>query len=334
MPNRLLQAESIAIVGLEKNTGKTTFLNYLIEQNRAGQRRLALTSIGYDGEATDLVTKTAKPRIYVPAGTLVATARRLLGRCQVEKDIKLLSGISSALGEIVIFETLDDGFIELAGPGTIEQTKRLKQMIRSLDPEALLIVDGALSRLSSAGHGLAQKVVLCTGASLHPDQASVLDETLLAVSLLQLPVVKLTPDQAAALEGHDYVIAGSELRNGRFTGPLQISHMLQQVEASDDVLIIKGLITQEMLDELLSYGEIENIRLIAQDPTRIFVDRLTYDRLVRRGIILQVLGAAELALVVVNPSAPRGPGFGPDFLEQLQANVTVPVIDVRRQPWN
>lgn len=330
MPNKLLQAESIAIVGLEKNTGKTTFLNYLIEQNRAGQRPLALTSIGYDGEATDLVTKTAKPRIYVPRGTLVATARKLLKRCQVEKDIRLMSGIPSALGEIVIFETLDDGFIELAGPGTIEQTKQLKSMIQGLKPEALLIVDGALSRLSSAGHGLVEQVVLCTGGSVHPDQATVLDETLLAIQLLELPVVTLEDDTLTTLKSQDYVIQGETIRGGTFPGPLQISQMLSQVVASDDLIALSGVVTQEMLEELLSFPEINQLRLVAEDPTRFFLDRSTFERLQRRNIILQVQSAAKLAMVVVNPYAPRGPGFGPDFLQELRSRVSVPVIDVRR----
>lgn len=330
MLSRLLRAESIAIVGLEKNTGKTTFLNYLIEQNRTGQRRLALTSIGYDGEATDLVTKTAKPRIFVPRGTLVATARRLLTRSQVEKNILLLSGIPSSLGEIVIFETLDDGFVELAGPATIEQTKQLRDMIRLIDDEALLIVDGALSRLSSAGHGLAEEIVLCTGASVHPDRTKVLDETVLAVRLLQLPVVKLSDDKAKLLEQNDYLIAGETLRAGKFLGPLDIHQILEQVEPSDDLIALNGVITQEMLQELLSYGAIENIRLLGQDPTRFFVDQATFERLQRRDILLQVRGAAHLALVVVNPSAPRGPGFGPDFMELLKHRIDVPVIDVRR----
>lgn len=330
MLSRLLQAESVAIVGLEKNTGKTTFLNYLIEQNRTGQRRLALTSIGYDGEATDLVTKTAKPRIYVPKGTLTATARRLLPRSKVEKDILLLSGIPSSLGEIVIFQTLDDGFVELAGPATIEQTKQLKDMIRALDDEALFIVDGALSRLSSAGHGLAEEIVLCTGASVHPDQTKVLEETVLAAELLQLPVVSLPEDQSKLLAQNDYLIAGDDVRADRFNGPLDITQLIEQVTPSDDLIALNGVITQEMLHELLGVPAIENIRLVGQDPTRFFVDQPTFDRLKRRNILLQVAQASHLALVVVNPSAPRGPGFGPDFLETLKRRIDVPVIDVRR----
>lgn len=242
-----------------------------------------------------------------------------------------MSGIPSALGEIVIFKTLDDGFVELAGPGTIEQTKLLKTMIQQLDRDALMIVDGALSRLSSAGHGLAEKIVLCTGASVHPDQATVIQQTMLAVRLLQLPVVWLEDDVMQAFTNNDYVIAGEDIRSGKFAGPLEISQILQAVKKSDDLIGINGVITQAMMNEILSYEDLENIRLIGQDPTRFFLDQATYDRLVRRNIILQVLQSSELAMVVVNPYAPKGPGFGPDFLETLTKLITVDVIDVRRQ---
>lgn len=329
MLNSLQKADSIAIVGLEKNTGKTTFLNYLIQQ-LFGIRRLALTSIGYDGESTDLVTKTAKPRIYVSKGTLVATARALMERCQVQKEIISLSGISSALGEIVIFNALDDGFIELAGPGSIGEMKDLKAMLHRIDPFAQLIVDGALSRLSSAGHGLCEEVVLCTGGAVHPDEQVVIDETVFTTRLLQLPIAKVSEDELDRLATYDYVVSGETIRAGHFPEPLDVSSLVEEVRETDTSIIIRGLITQEMVEMILSQPVIENLKLIAQDPTRFFIDQTTWERLSRRGIELQVRHRSNLALIAVNPTAPRGPDFSEDFLEKIQAKVSVPVINVRR----
>ena len=329
MSNSLIDADSIAIVGLEKNTGKTTFLNYLIQQ-LAAKRRLALTSIGYDGESTDLVTRTAKPRIYVGQGTLVATARALLDRCQVEKEILHLSGIHSALGEIIIFSALDDGFIELAGPGSIGEMKQLKAMLHQIDSSAQLIVDGALSRLSSAGHGLCQEVVLCTGGAVHPDAQVVIDETVHTAELLQLPIVHLSEEQLDLMVSNDYIITGETTRAGCFPAPLDVSELLEDIRLDDTSLIIQGVITQEMMDELLSQPTIMNLDLIAQDPTRFFIDPSTWVKLKRRGIELKVRQRANLAAIIVNPTAPRGPSFGPDFQQRIQERVSVPVIDVRR----
>ena len=41
---------SLAIVGLEKNTGKTECLNYILRRIKDSADRFALTSIGIDGE--------------------------------------------------------------------------------------------------------------------------------------------------------------------------------------------------------------------------------------------------------------------------------------------
>mgnify|MGYP005827736867 CR=1 FL=1 len=70
--------ETISIVGLAKNAGKTVTLNYLIEQAENLNLSIGITSTGRDGESTDLVTNTQKPSIYVGEGMYVATAKKML----------------------------------------------------------------------------------------------------------------------------------------------------------------------------------------------------------------------------------------------------------------
>lgn len=57
-------------------------LNWMLHHDRL-QGTLGLTSIGRDGESTDVVTGTEKPGIFVREGTLIATARDMAaaGRC-------------------------------------------------------------------------------------------------------------------------------------------------------------------------------------------------------------------------------------------------------------
>ena len=43
-----------------------------------GEECLGLTSVGRDGECTDLVTGTEKPDLYLKKGDLFATARGML----------------------------------------------------------------------------------------------------------------------------------------------------------------------------------------------------------------------------------------------------------------
>ena len=66
--------QTMSIVGMCKNAGKTTMLNWMLHHDRL-QGTLGLTSIGRDGESTDVVTGTEKPGIFVREGTLIATAK-------------------------------------------------------------------------------------------------------------------------------------------------------------------------------------------------------------------------------------------------------------------
>lgn len=69
---------SVSLIGMCKNAGKTTVLNRLIKDCRRMDEGIALTSIGRDGERSDLVTNTKKPEIFVYDGTIIATAEKLL----------------------------------------------------------------------------------------------------------------------------------------------------------------------------------------------------------------------------------------------------------------
>ena len=94
---RLNETKTMSIVGMCKNAGKTTMLNWLLT---AGHLRgtLGLTSIGRDGESTDVVTGTEKPGIFVREGTLIATAKDMLRLGDVTKEILMTTGIPTPLG--------------------------------------------------------------------------------------------------------------------------------------------------------------------------------------------------------------------------------------------
>lgn len=89
---------SLSIIGMCKNAGKTTVLNKLIAELNESSVRLGLTSIGRDGESTDLVTRTAKPGIYVYEGTLVATAVDMFRLSDITREIIYSTGWPTPMG--------------------------------------------------------------------------------------------------------------------------------------------------------------------------------------------------------------------------------------------
>ena len=83
---RLNETKTMSIVGMCKNAGKTTMLNWLLTGGHL-RGTLGLTSIGRDGESTDIVTGTEKPGIFVREGTLIATAQDMLRLGDITKEI-------------------------------------------------------------------------------------------------------------------------------------------------------------------------------------------------------------------------------------------------------
>ena len=112
--------QTMSIVGMCKNAGKTTMLNWMLHHDRL-QGTLGLTSIGRDGESTDVVTGTEKPGIFVREGTLIATAKDMLRLGDTTLEIMETTGIPTPLGEVVIFRARSDGNVQLAGPSITTQ---------------------------------------------------------------------------------------------------------------------------------------------------------------------------------------------------------------------
>ena len=72
-----LDSGSLAAQAMAKNAGKTTAMNFLIEEAMDEGIRLGITSIGRDGESQDLVTGTEKPKIYLDQDTIVTVPTQL-----------------------------------------------------------------------------------------------------------------------------------------------------------------------------------------------------------------------------------------------------------------
>src|SRR5690242_18413226 len=99
----------LAIIGLSKNVGKTTALNYMLETLSLPATQLALTSLGLDGEALDALTGLPKPRIVPASGLLVATARQLLASGTAEVDVLEELPGRTALGTVVLGRVRSSG---------------------------------------------------------------------------------------------------------------------------------------------------------------------------------------------------------------------------------
>ena len=222
MKDLLQPYKSIAILGLAKNTGKTTVLNHILRM--FCDETLAITSIGRDGEMIDLVTGTPKPRVFVQAGTFFASAEGLLQNCKITKEIVKVTDFSTPLGRVVIVQARSSGFVEIAGPSIIERVCELEM------PGERFIIDGAVGRLSHLA--AAEAVVLCTGAAIDARMEAVVRRTQQVVKILCLK----TP-----AEGEDFVFIDGALTDANFSGIVAVERpsKIFTTQKLDNVRVLK-----------------------------------------------------------------------------------------------
>lgn len=302
--SRLQQVQSMSIVGMCKNAGKTTMLNWLLAHT--GRRQiLGLTSIGRDGESTDVVTGTEKPSIFVPAGTLIATAKDMLRLGDVTKEILITTGIPTPLGEVVVMRARSDGYVQLAGPSITAQLREVSRMFFELGATQS-IIDGALGRKSLGARNVADGIVLCTGASYNMSMDKVIEDTANFCRLMDLPKADTLPPEA--------------------TDGLEAC-LKEHGEA-----YIAGALTDTMVIPLLRSGLLRSSRLVVADPSKVLLKPDTLDKLAVRDVTLQTKDAAQTLCVTVNPVSAYGWKFDKDdFLHRMREAVDVPVINVKEE---
>ena len=301
---QLQSVRSMSIVGMCKNAGKTTMLNWLLAHSGRG-RVLGLTSIGRDGESTDVVTGTEKPSIFVPAGTLIATAKDMLWLGDVTKEILVSTGIPTPLGEVIIMRARSDGYVQLAGPSITTQLKSVSQTFFDLGAEQS-IIDGALGRKSLGARQVAEGIVLCTGASYHMRMEKVIADTVSIYRIMNLPKAQTVP---AAPEG-----------------------TLEQCLKEQGEALVTGALTDSMVLPLLRAGVLRKNRLVVADPSKVLLSPDTLDKMQLREVRLETAEAARTLCITVTPVSAYGWKFDKDeFRARLQEAVDVPVINVKEE---
>lgn len=322
---------SVSIIGMCKNAGKTTALNQIIREADRNGIRLGLTSIGRDGESKDLVTGTYKPGIYVPEGTLVATASELvLNACDATREILDTTGIHTPMGEVILFRARSGGNVQLAGPSITSQLARVREDCFRFGADKVLI-DGALSRKSLCGRHVTEATVLCTGASYHHDLRTVVEDTAFQCRILTLPECADPRLQPLADTEDRQIWLFTEDAQLPLPAGMSLEDGLRKYPAKS--VFFGGALTDLLMKPLtLSAAALQDVRFVVRDASKILLKPDTFEKLLRRGVQLQVLSSVNLAAVTVNPFSAYGFHMdGNILLEQLQAKITLPVINVMEE---
>ena len=316
----LADTRRVALVGLAKNTGKTETLAAIIGETAAAGRPVGVTSIGRDGEEHDVIdARISKPRVRLAAGSMVASTGPLLRASLARHERLLQTGIRTPLGEVVIARFSEPGTVEVAGPSAAADVRAVGEAMIELGAEQVLI-DGAVDRRAASSPAVADGLVMATGAVLAADIERVVAHTSDAVDLVRLARTEV---RDAAPVARRVVLSGD---------PAEISALLRErPEASS--FIVEGALSERFLEGLLGARRERagrELRIIATDPTKVFLSRRGPEWYARQGVSVEVQQTIDLKAITVNPVAPQSHRFDSrELRERIEAAVAdVPVYDV------
>ncbi len=303
----LLRYKSLSIVGLEKNTGKTVCLNYVLRRLHEMGIKPAVTSIGVDGEQTDAVYGSAKPEIRLYEESRFITSEQHYRQRQLLSKVLEVTEQRTSLGRLVTAEVLAGGKVLLSGAASTSVLRRQVEYF-ALQGQPITLVDGALSRLSLASPTVCEAMILATGAAVSASLPQLINRTKFVHSLIQIPETSETTRRALAsctnglwaldCDGmaHDLGIASV--------------FMLKQSEADlfryGTTLFATGAVSDFLLKQLAHQSNARDMVLIARDFTKFFVTPETLHAFLRTGAQLQVLQQSKLVAITLNPTSPRG----------------------------
>jgi len=318
---------TVSIIGMSKNAGKTTVLNKLIAEYGKCGMKLGLTSIGRDGENVDVVTSTDKPEIYVTGGTFVATAADLLKKSDITKEILMTTGINTPMGEVVFIRARSDGNVQIGGGSINSQIIRLCNEFRDFGAEKILI-DGAVSRKAVSSPGVTDAAILCTGASVNTDMEQVVNDTAFTVALLMLK--PLCDDSVSRLidgfsENVGKIVAIRPDLEFRTINPEEATYMERAA-----FIYIRGAVSDRLVDKLvMSNINLHNTRIIVENGSKLFIKPRTFEKLTRGGSGIIVRQRINLVALTINPISAYGFDFDKNaFMEIMRERVAIPVFNV------
>lgn len=325
----ILKHRSLSIVGMEKNTGKTETLNYILGRLPASVCA-AVTSIGTDGERKDIVTGTSKPEIFLRSGTVFGTGERYYALRKLTAEILDIDPARTIAGRVVTARTVTSGTVMLSGPSSTAGLGRWIGQVSKMGTD-LIIIDGALSRRSSASPALSEALILATGAAFSADPNRLVRETAYAIELICLPAVDEELGQKLGIVQAGVWGVGKEMdlkplgTLSTLSGTLPSGDTLRGI----DTIYVAGALTDRLIGMLRTVNPMPEI--VVEDFTRIFVTLPVFDSWVRRGGRISVLRRSHLLAVTVNPVAPSGARLDSEKVAaKIRERTGVPAYDVRK----
>ncbi|MFV0499886.1 MAG: hypothetical protein ACK5NF_07715 [Bacilli bacterium] len=291
--------QSKAIIGICKNAGKTTVLNYHLA-NYEGI--YALTSIGLDGESRDQVFNNEKPKIFVKKGTVIATGINSLKKSDVTYEVLNITNIMTPLGYIALVEALSAGYIELSGTSHVTHLEYIYNWIKNNTRCSVLYIDGALSRKQFSSIDFIDTVDIVIGASFINNMSKTLDEAMLWKEIYSIEKCEIDNIE------ENVVIDDKQIH----TNFLDIDFLKSELNKETENIYLNCIVTSEVFNYILMQSKNREIRLVIENPNKLFINLDDFKKLKNSKLDLYVRNPIKISQIFINPI---GYGYKYDKIE-------------------
>lgn len=347
------------IVGLSKNAGKTTFLNWLLEHCKFTAKGVITT--GLDGEDIDLLENVRKPKVCIPPGTIftvrASEMQRLSGFLEVLEKSAYRAG-----GENIWLVRNDTGLeAEIVGPPSVAEQIETAGRILSHGAEHIFI-DGSLDRKAIGASPLVDSLVI-TGSPVYGPLPALKKgyKGLYDLAKIEGASGQISSGVLEVLNEEDYIriLFGplkkglsdpqeSPLRDGRSVAlhasssewirlpfktllghEKEMLSLLRSKGKEPSLIFIPGSLTERSFQLLKGpIQEFPGLKIILKHPFHVKVADSSF-RWLRQKNILLVLKRMEIAGLIVNSYAVNGNHIDCEhFRRSIRDEFSLPVVDV------
>lgn len=261
---------NIALVGISKNSGKTSLLNAILAEFPSLD--WAVMTTGIDGEEKDLVFKTHKPQVSLHPGMLFCCDAQSLDAHG--SKIQVLSALSFSGRKLFLAKALHPLKTKITGPSSVNQQAKLMSQFRALGAQKVL-VDGSLDRKSIAMEETIDALILLVGAS-YGSIEQIIAELKRLIMLRDLPQAKLTNYQFRRLKRTDEILILYKTRWQSSKIKSLIRHekqLMQLLEREPKALYIPSALTDSVYEKLGKTLARSDLKIIFRHPECIKLSR-------------------------------------------------------------
>ncbi len=329
--SRILELRTIALVGLSKNSGKTSFLNFILSNIDVKNNFTAVMTTGRDGEQTDLVFNSEKPRVLLPSGIVFSTYISEANRQSPFIEIIKVTDFNTPLGKIIIAKTKSDIETQIIGPPNVYHQKMLIDFYKKIGINIILI-DGSLNRKSIMLLEDCKGVIYLAGASYSSRSIDIINELEKEYHKSNLAVIgDPIKEEIAGLSEEFGVVLKSE---GDFIYFDSIISSYKEVKESlnntkIDYIHIRTSFTDKIFEDLIHILISKDIKIIFSNSFNIMLNKQNYFKFINE-LDVYTLKKVPILSLGVNSFSDKGDIIDCNELRDSIMNKfpNIPVIDI------